>query len=80
MTKNRILPIMFFVLGLFLITVGIGLALITRTVTELRDFYGLQIPVRVTIYPYQGLGIFLVIFGIIVLTFAFFKTRGKKPD
>lgn len=78
MSENRTLSIMLFVLGLFLIAVGIGLSTVTQTVTRYRNYYGFQIPYQETIQPYAGVGVVMVIFGIIALVGAFIKTRSKK--
>jgi len=78
MSENRTVSIMLFVLGLFLIAVGIGLSTVTQTVTRYRNYYGFQIPYQETIQPYAGVGAVMVIFGIIVLISAFIKTRSKK--
>jgi uncharacterized membrane protein HdeD (DUF308 family) len=70
---------MFFVLGLFLIAVGIGLSTVTQTVTTYTNYFGYQIPSgQQTVYPYVSIGLVMVIVGIIVLVGAFIKTRSKK--
>jgi cytochrome c biogenesis protein CcdA len=69
MSENRTMSIMLFVLGLFLIAVGIGLSTVTQTVTT---------PHQETIHPYVGVGVFMVLFGIIVLVFAFIRTMSKR--
>lgn len=76
MSENRTVSIMLFVLGLFLIGVGIGLAAITQTVitsgSPLGTTYG-------TVNPYAVVGAVIIIFGIIVLIGAFIMmTRSKK--
>jgi uncharacterized membrane protein YidH (DUF202 family) len=78
MSENRTVSIMLFVLGLFLIAVGIGLSTVTQTVTRYRNYYGFQIPYQETIQPYVGIGAVMVIFDIIVLIGAFIKTQQKK--
>jgi len=78
MSENKTVSIMLFVLGLFLIAVGIGLSTVTQTVTRYRNYYGFQIPYQETIQPYVGIGAVMVIFGIIVLIGAFIKTQQKK--
>lgn len=78
MSETRTVSIMLFVLGLFLIAVGIGLATVTQTVTRYRDYYGFQIPYQETIQPYIGVGILMVIIGLIVLVVAFIKTQTKE--
>jgi len=40
------MSVMLFVLGLFLIAVGIGLSTVTQTVTRYRDVYGIQVPIK----------------------------------
>jgi hypothetical protein len=69
---------MLFVLGLFLIAIGIGIATIRETVIRYRDYYGFNVPYAVTIHPYDSAGVFLVIIGLIVLGVAFIKTRTSK--
>ncbi len=80
MSENKTMAIMLFVLGLFLIAVGIGLSTVTQTVTRYRSYFGVQIPYQATIYPYQGVGVVMALFGIIVLVVAFVKTRSKKTE
>lgn len=80
MSESRTTAIMLFILGLFLIAIGIGLSTVTQTVTRYRSYYGFQIPYQATIYPYQGAGVLMVLFGIIVLIAAFVKTQSKKPE
>ncbi len=69
---------MFFILGLFLTAAGIGLALVTQTVTLYGSFYDMEFPYRAIIYPYQGLGVFLFLSGIIILVVAFVKTKRRS--
>jgi len=69
---------MLFVLGFFLIAVGIILSTVTQTVTRYRNVYGFQVPYQETIQPYVGVGGFMVLVGIIVLVVAFISTRSKK--
>ena len=69
---------MLFVLGFFLIAVGIILSTVTQTVTKYRNVYGFQVPYQETIQPYVGVGGFMVLVGIIVLVVAFIRTRSKK--
>jgi uncharacterized membrane protein YidH (DUF202 family) len=78
MSENRTVSIMLFVLGLFLIAIGIGISTVTQTVTRYRNYYGFQIPYQETIQPYVGIGAVMAIFGVIVLIGAFIKTRSKK--
>ncbi|MCK4634208.1 hypothetical protein KAT42_05180 [Candidatus Bathyarchaeota archaeon] len=81
MSESRIVPIMLFVLGLFLIAVGIGLFTVTETVIKYRSYLGFQIPYEATIHPYEGAGGVMIIFGIIVLVVAFMRTRqSKEPE
>jgi len=72
------MSVMLFVLGLFLIAVGIILSTVTQTVTKYRNVYGFQVPYQETIQPYVGVGGFMVLVGIIVLVVAFISTRSKK--
>jgi uncharacterized membrane protein YidH (DUF202 family) len=72
------MSVMLFVLGLFLIAVGIGLSTVTQTVTRYRDVYGIQVPYQETIQPYVGVGGFMVLVGIIALVVAFIRTSSKK--
>jgi len=76
MSENRTMSVMLFVLGLFLIAVGIGLFTVTQTVTRYRN--GFQVPYQETIQPYVGVGGFMVLFGIIVLVVVLIRTRRKK--
>ena len=78
MSENRTVSIMLFVLGLFLIAVGIGLSTVTQTVTRYRNYFGIQVPYQETIQPYVSVGILMVIIGLIVLVVAFIKTQTKK--
>ena len=78
MSENRTMSAMLFVLGLFLIAVGIGLSTVTQTVTRYRNVYGIQVPYQETIQPYVGVGGFMVLFGIIALVVALIRTRSKK--
>ena len=77
MSENRTMAIMLFVLGLFLIATGIGLATVTETVTRYRNVYGFQVPYQITVRPYESAGVFLAITGIAVLGFAFYKNMRK---
>jgi len=75
-SKNQTLSIMLFVLGLFLIAVGIALCTVPQTVTTYTSYFGVQIPSgQQTIYPAAGIGLVIVTVGIIVLIGAFIKTR-----
>jgi len=74
MSENKTVSIMLFVLGLFLIAVGIGLSTVTQTVIRWIDFSGY----RETIQPYLGIGGVMVIFGIILQVVAFIMTQTKK--
>jgi len=75
------MAIMLFVLGLFFIAVGIGLSTVTQTVTRyFLSYYGIQVPYQATVYPYQGIGVLMALFGIIILIVAFVKTRSKKTE
>lgn len=82
MSQDKTTSIMLFVLGLFLIAVGIGLSTITQTVivTTQTTIYGIpvQYPHAETIHPYASIGAVMVLFGIIVLVVAFIKTRSKQ--
>ncbi|MDH5635929.1 MAG: hypothetical protein OEY47_04610 [Candidatus Bathyarchaeota archaeon] len=78
MSENRTMSGMLFVLGFFLIAVGIILSTVTQTVTRYRNVYGFQVPYQETIQPYVGVGGFMVLVGIIVLVVAFISTRSKK--
>ncbi len=79
MIENRTVSIILFILGLFLIAVGIGLSMVTQTVITYTDYYGNQVPTGVqTIYPYVSIGLVMLTVGIIVLVGAFIKTRSKK--
>jgi hypothetical protein len=80
MSENRTVSIMLFVLGLFLIAVGIGLATVSQTIIANRYYFGVLIPYQDTIHPYQSEGVIMVLFGIIVLVIAFIvvKARSKK--
>jgi hypothetical protein len=73
---------MLFVLGLFLIAVGIGISTITQTVivTTQTTIYGIpvQYPHPETIQPYVGIGSFMVLLGIIALVVAFIMTLRKR--
>jgi len=80
LSENQTMAIMLFVLGLFSITVGIGLSTVTQTVTRYRSYYGFQVPYQATVYPYQGVGVLMALFGIIILIVAFVKTRSKKTE
>jgi len=80
LSENQTMAIMLFVLGLFSITVGIGLSTVTQTVTRYRSYYGIQVPYQATVYPYQGVGVLMALFGIIILIVAFVKTRSKKTE
>jgi len=77
MSQDRTMSIMLFVLGLFLIALGVGLATVTETVTRYRNVYGFQVPYQTTIRPYESAGVFLAIIGIAVLGFAFYKNMRK---
>ncbi len=82
MSQDKTVSIMLFVLGLFLIAVGIGLSTITQTVivTTQTTIYGIpvQYPHAETVQPYVGVGAVMVLFGIIVLVVAFVKARTSK--
>jgi hypothetical protein len=79
MSENRTLPIMLFVLGLFLIAVGIVLCMVTQTVTTYTNYFGVQIPSgQRTVYPAAGIGLVMVIVGVLFLVVAFIKTHSKK--
>jgi uncharacterized membrane protein len=70
---------MLFVLGLFLIAVGIGLSTVTDRVITYTNYMGFQIPTGYqTIYPYIGEGILMFIIGLILLIVAFIKIQSKK--
>jgi hypothetical protein len=61
---------MLFVLGLFLIAIGVAVEMPTETYTHSWGTH--------TIHPYEGAAAFLIIVGIIVLVVAFIKARSKK--
>jgi len=46
MSENRTMSVMLFVLGLFLIAVGIGLSTVTQTVTRYRTFTVFKFPIK----------------------------------
>jgi len=71
MSENRTVSIMLFILGLFLIAIGIGLSTVTQVLTFFP--FGTQ-----TVYPYAGIGSVMLIVGLIVLVVAFIKMRSKK--
>jgi protein-S-isoprenylcysteine O-methyltransferase Ste14 len=56
------------VLGVFLIAIGVGLAL-----------FGVAVPEQPTVQPFVGLGVVLALLGIILLLGAFAKMRTRKP-
>ena len=62
------MPLMLSILGIFLITIGIGLA-----------YFGVAVPQQPTVQPFFGLGVVLALLGIIVLLVAFVKMRPKNP-
>ncbi len=68
MSENRNLPLMLTILGLFLITLGIGLT-----------YFGVAVPEQRTVQPFFGLGVVLALLGIILLIGAFAKMRPKRP-
>jgi len=75
MTENiNQISIMLFVLALFLIAIGIGLATVTQEVMRwgLRNRYE-----QFTIHPYEAPGGIMFIIGIIVLVAAFLETQTK---
>ena len=81
LAENKSLGIMLFVLGLFLILVGIGLALYTTTETyTAMQIYGVDIPSVRQIKPYAGIGVGSIIFGAIALVGGFVVNQNKKPS
>jgi hypothetical protein len=78
MSENRNLPIMLFILGLFLIATGIALALYTTTETHYLNYYGINVPQQRTVQPYVGGGIVLACLGTLVLVGAFVANQSKK--
>jgi uncharacterized membrane protein YidH (DUF202 family) len=80
MSQNRNLPMMLFILGLFLIVIGIVFALYTTTETYYQSYFGVNIPQQRTVQPYVMLGAILAFFGILVLLMAFFENQSKKGD
>jgi uncharacterized membrane protein YidH (DUF202 family) len=71
---------MLFVLGLFLIAIGVVLALHTTIETYYQNYYGIRVPEQRIVNPYWQLGGLLVFFGIVVLVMAFFGNQSKKSD
>ncbi len=68
MSKNQNLPATLFVLGVFLIALGIGLA-----------YFGIEVAEQPTVQPFVGLGVMLASFGIILLVVAFARMGPKRP-
>jgi uncharacterized membrane protein YidH (DUF202 family) len=80
MGENQTVSIMLFVLGLFLVAIGIGLSTVTQMVTNHRNypFYRYVTLYQETIQPYVSIGAIMVIVGIVVLIGAFINTQRKK--
>jgi phosphatidylserine synthase len=68
MSENRNLPVLFSVVGLFLVAVGVGLA-----------YFGVAVPEQPTVQPFVGLGVVLALLGVILLIVAFAKMRPTRP-
>ncbi len=68
---------MFFVSGLSLLAIGIGLATHAETVTRNTKFNDPVPPYQVTVHPYDVPGVILIIFGIFFLFGAFFETHAE---
>jgi hypothetical protein len=75
-SRNQTAPIMLFVLGLFLVGIGVMLMTITQTITTYGNYYGLTIPNGTeSINPYAGQGFLMIMVGILVLVGAFITFR-----
>ena len=68
MSKNRNLPLLLSILGIFLVAIGVGLA-----------YFGVAVSGQPTVQPFAGLGVVLALLGIILLIVAFAKMRPKRP-
>jgi NADH:ubiquinone oxidoreductase subunit K len=75
MSENRTVSIVLFVLGLILISVGIGLSNVSQTNITLQG--------RITAYPYLSAGAAYLIIGTVVLVVAYliilFKRTPSTP-
>jgi len=62
---------MSFTLGLIFLVIGFFLVTHSVSVTRYRSIYGIQVPYQATEYPFQPLGILLLIIGIVAIVVGF---------
>jgi len=67
MSENRNLPVSLSILGICLVSVGIGLA-----------YYSVLGSDQSWVQPFAGLGVVLALFGVILLLVGFVKMNPKK--
>ena len=77
MSEKKTTKSMLFVLGLFLIVLGVGTAMYTTEVTAYSNIYGNPVPYKQTTQPYSTLGMLMTFVGIISLIIAF-NTQNKQ--
>jgi len=76
--KSNQTKYMIFTLGLILLVIGFFSVTHSVTVTRYRSYYGFQVPYQATEYPFQPLGILLVIIGLVAIIAGF--TYGSKQQ
>ena len=77
MSDQKTLGVLFFVLGLFLVALGIGLGVYTEI--DYRNYFGYQIASG-TKQPYQGQGAIMVFAGIASVIYGLAKTQAKNDS
>lgn len=70
--------LMFFVLGLILFILGFSSMTITSEETRYRDVLGFQVPYKVTVYPFQPIGVLMILASIILVAVTIRRTRRKE--
>ena len=77
--EHHTIPIMLFVLGLFLIAIGVVVEMPTETLPPNYSGRPFGMPPTIqTIHPYEGAAAFLIIVGIIALVAGFILARTKR--
>ena len=65
---------MIFTLGIILFVIGFALSVITAEETRYRNVLGFQVPYQVTVYPFQPIGVLMILISVLLIGVSVYQT------